>query len=480
MMEKLFRLTENNTTAQREVLSGLTTFLTMMYILFANSSILSETGMPAHGVFVATALSAAVCTMIVALYANLPFAMAPGMGLNSVFAYTICMGMGYHWKEALAITFLAGVVHVVIISTSLRKAFVNAIPEHLRVGSGVGIGLFVAYVGVKNAGFLVFTSPSGRYEQLISGIIISDSSAVPSFDGAITSTQMVAIIGLVIMVILTALEKKTGDRYAALPFGIIAATFIGIPLNVTRLGGVPSGDVASAIEGFKQVFLSFFGRPGLLSIFADPVIIARTLLMILIVSMTNMLDSVGSVIGIGQVHNAKLFDKADIEKFARKGATSKLDRSLIANSVGNVISPVFGSSTSTIYMESVTGIVSGGRTGLTGLVVGILFLLCLPMVAFFQIIPGEAVAPALILAGASMLTRMRHIDWRNFEESFPAFVTILFMPIAYSILDGIAIGVLSHVVIQAAMGKHRSVRPALFIISAAYITIKLSETFIIS
>lgn len=473
MIESVFHLSDHNTTVKREVLAGLTTFLTMMYILFTNSAILSETGMPWNGVFVATALTAAFSTIFIAIFTNLPFAMAPGMGLNTTFAYTLCMGMGYHWKEALAISFLSGMIHIIAMCTPLRKSFVTAIPEYLRAAMGAGLGMFIAYTGLINSGLLVFSLTADG--QMGNGASINTSSAVPGLVRDPTVT-LVFFIGLAFMIVLSALEKKTGEKYAALPIGILAATFIGIPLNVTRINGTQYLQ-ASMLEGFSQVFLSFFGSPGLLSIFKDPASVFRSLEMICVLSMTGILNSVGTMIGIGQVHNARLFDADDMKKFAGKSANSKLDKTLIANSIGRLLSSLFGTSPATIYLESVTGITAGGRTGLTGLVVGIMFLLCLPLAGFFYIIPSAAVGPALVLAGVSMLTRMRHIDWRNFEHSFPAFMTILIMSLAYSIFDGIALGIICHVIIQVIMDKKREIHPILFIISILYVLINISEFF---
>jgi len=478
MLEKWFRLSENNTTVRREVVGGLTTFLTVMYIMFTNSDILSKAGMPVNGVFAATALTAAVGTIVVALYANAPLAMAPGMGLNTMFAYTICVSMGYHWKEALAISFLSGIIHMIIMITPLRKSFVNAIPEQLRSASAVALGLFIAYTGIKNAGFLEFMVPAGQYTQISGGSIAANSSTIPSLIGRFTAAQAVAIIGLLIMIVLTAWEKKTGEKYAALSIGVIAATFIGIPLNVTGMSEISFANHA-AFEDFGEVFFSFFGSPGLLSIFSDPGRIMNTVLMILILGTTSLLDSIVTVISIGRVDDVMLFDEKDMEKFSRKGSESKLDKTLIAGSVGCVLAPVLGTSTATVYVESVTGIMAGGRTGLTGLVVGIMFLLSTFLAGYYQIIPSEAVAPALILVGCSMASQIRHIQWRSFEKGFPAFMVILFNTLAYSILDGIAIGILCHVVIQTAVGKRRGVHPVLIIISALYIMIKLGENFLI-
>lgn len=479
MLAKYFHLPENNTTLKTEALSGITTFLTCMYVLFVNSSILAETGMPQRGVFFATALASAACTVLIALYANLPFAMAPGMGLNSIFAHTICISMGYHWKEALAIAFLSGLVHAVTMASPLRKSFVNAFPNYLRYANGASLGLFIAYVGLKNAGLISFTVPAGQYERLGSGAIIGSSSTVPGMVGAFTPVQAIAVIGLAIMIVLKAKEKKTGNQYAALPVGILAATFIGIPWNITRMADSSFAGAASIFDGFKQVFFSFWGRPGLFTVFADPATALDTLLMIFILSMTNVLSAVGTMISIGHVDEAQLFDEQDLARFKRRGTGSKLDKALIANSLGSAVSPLLGTSTATIYFESVTGISSGGRTGLTGLVVGVLFLICIPFAGILNVIPGEAVAPAVILAGASMMTQIRKINWKNFEELIPAFVTIVFRTLAYSLLDGIAVGVICHVLIQTAMGKRRGIHPVLHVISALYIILKASSNFLI-
>ena len=477
MLERLFRLKDHQTTVKIEIISGVTTFLIMMYILFVNGTVLSKAGMPVQGVFVATALTAAVSTLLLAFFSNVPFAMAPGMGMNSLFVHTICIGMGYHWKEALAISFIAGILHVFIILSPFRKSFILAIPEHLRIAAGAGLGMFIAYLAIRNAGLMTFTIPSTEYLRIGKDVIVTSSTAVPSLIKAFGTQQVIAIAAMVILLILLALEQKSGEQYGALPISIMAATLIGIPLNIAMLqtGNTAS---ASAFDEFRTIFLSFFGSPGLGSLFRTPAISLRTLLMVLVLSMTTVLDSVGTMIGLGHIDNARVFSQQDVEAFRSRGTRSRMDKTLICNSIGNVIAPLLGTSPSVIYLESVTGVLSGGRTGLTGVVVGLLFLLCLPIAGFFRIIPIEAVAPAMLFAGGSMMTQLRYIDWKNIEESIPAFMIMLFIPLTYSILDGIAIGIFAYVVIEIALGKVKKVHPILHCVTLVYILSKIAQSIL--
>jgi len=411
------------------------------------------------------------------LVANVPFGMAPGMGLNTFFTYVACMGMGFHWKEALSLVFVMGLLHILIMVTGLRKTLVNAIPHHLKMAFGAGLGLFISYVGLKNAGFLMFTVPSGQYGLLEGGTVIGNASTVPSVVMPFGAAQAIAAIGLFVILMLLALERKTGDTRAALPMGILTAAFVGIPMNVTNILGVKFIDLSAILE-LKHIFFSFWGDPGLLSIVADPQKILMGGLVILILLVTNVMDSIGTILGTGQMRNAEIFSQQDVEQFSIKGTRTKMDKTLTCNSFGSCISALLGTPPTTTYMESITGVAAGGRTGLVAVTVGVMFLICLPLSNFFSIIPPAAIAPALIVAGAFMISLVARIDWSDFEQAFPAFATILGIPIFYSIMHGIAAGVFAHVVIQVALGKWRRVHLMLYVISVIFAVNIMAESML--
>lgn len=475
-MDQYFRLQEHGTTASKEILCGITTFLTMSYILFLNPAIVSGTGMPPAGIFAATALTAALCSILMGLIANAPFGMAPGMGMNTFFTYVVCASLGFDWREGLTLMLIGGLLHTAVMSTRLRKTLVNAIPPHLKLSFGVGLGFFIGYTGLKSAGFLMFTTPPGQYTILGDGAVISNSSVVPSLAAAIAAPQIIALIGLAVVLILLAQEKKTGETYAALPVAILTATFVGIPLQVTDIIGVTFFDPGSVFE-VQTVFFSFFGDPGLLSLASAPDKLLKACLVVLVLLMTNIMDSVGTLVGIGEVRNAEIFSDGDIEAFSSKEGKTRLDKALLCNSLGGCVSSLLGATPATTYMESITGIVAGGRTGLTAVTVGCMFLVCLPLGKFISIIPPAAIAPALLVAGAYMLSLASRINWSDFEEGFPAFITAACIPLTYGFAHGIAAGVISHVVIQAAMGKARSVHPMLYAITFVFLLILGAENW---
>ena len=477
MFNKIFRLDEHGATPKTEVIGGLTSFLTAMYILFVNSTILAESGMPFKGIFVATAMSAAVCTLLCAIYANLPLAMAPGMNINSFFVNTICLGMGFVWQEALALTFISGLLYLLMIMTPLRKSLVAAIPESLRIASGVGLGMFISYLAIKNSGLLLFTVPAEQYSRNAAGVVIANSQTVPGMVTRFGSSQLIAIVAMITLIIFLSMERKSGNKYAALPISIMVATFIGIPMNVQHLT-LTTGVGGSAWTEFREIAFSFFGRPGLLSLFDGPTEFFNSLLVIILLTLTNILDSVGTMLGIGFVKDAELFDKREQELFAKTYAKSRIDRALISNATGSVIAPLLGSSPVVIYMESVTGIIAGARTGYASVIMAIMFLLCLPMVNFFSVVPTEAVAPAMLLAGGSLVVRLRDIDWTDITEWLPAFLTILCIPLMFSIVDGICIGIICHVLMHLGTGERKRPHPTMYLISIIYLLAKLGQSFV--
>ncbi len=477
-MKDFFQLEKHHTTITKEIFAGFTTFFAMSYILFLNPVIVSATGMPFGGIFAATVLASVICTLIMAFFANTPYAMAPGMGINTFITYTMCIGLNFHWKEAMAVVFISGIIHLLIMSTPLRKSFVKALPTSLKYASAVGIGIFIAYIGIKNAGFLSFTIRIGQYITTSSGAIIANSSTVPSLTKMLTFQHGVAAIGLFVTIYLLTLEKKTGDNYAAILLGILTATFIGIPLSVTEIRGIHLTDISTLI-GFKEVFLSFLGDPGLLSLASDPTKALMTILMIAILLLTNIVDSISTIVGIGQLKNFPVFEAEENNKFeTQKGYESKLDRAIITNSLGGIIAALLGTTTTTTFTESVTGVAAGGRTGLTSIVVALLFLLCLPLSNILEMIPTVAVAPALIVVGVLLISLVNNIDWDNLEQALPAAMIILFVPITYSIATGVIVGYIAHIIIQIAMGKARSVHPLLYIVSIIFISITLIKTTI--
>ena len=466
-LERLFRLEERQTSIKVEVGSGLTTFLTMVYILFVNGIVLSFIGMPADGVFIATSLTAFVCTLAMGVFADLPFAVAPTMSANSLFVSGICLGMGYHWREALAIAFIAGLLHVALMATPARRAIGSAIPEPIGVAIGAGLGLFIAFIAVKNTGLFasVATDTTG-----IAAIIASSQGAQPSAQlfGTLNSNWYICVIAMVIMLGLLALEKRTGLKYGALPISVIATTFLTLPFRTAGLN-LPTGSSAPAFTEFQTVFLGFFGSPGLDTIFLGATKTINSMLLIIIFAMTNILDSVGTIIAFRQMRTANLFDLQERDRIKTENKIPRIGRGMIAQAIGGVVAALFGTPTASIYLESTTGIIYGGRTGLTAIVISVLFLVCIPFANFFRIIPIEAVVPAMIFAGGSMMARVNTINWRNIEEGLPAFLIILLVPITGSILDGVCIGFLAHIVLSIFMGKAKKIHPWLYIISAAYI-----------
>ncbi len=430
-MEKLFKLKEHGSTVRAEIVGGLTTFFAMAYIIFVNPNMLQETGMNFHAVMLATCLSAALGCFLTAFISNAPFAQAPGMGLNAFFTYTICFGMGYTWQQGLAIVLLSGVLFLAVSLSPLRRQLIGAIPGFLKSAISAGIGLFIAFIGLLNVDLVGFSSDVPALQFVV--------------DGKANMAGLLCLIGVIITAILLAYKVK-----GAIFLGIIASTIIGIPMGLTTYN--PDSFSFSVIgETFGK--LSFTGLTAV-----DGGIVA---LITAIVSffLVDCFDTVGTLIGTAT--NAGMLDK--------NGNLPGGDRALIADALATCGGAVLGTSTVTTFVESSTGIAEGARTGLSSMVVGVLFLLSCFFAPVAQIIPSAATAPALIIVGVLMLKGAVNVDWNDMECAIPAFLTISVMPFAYSISDGIGFGFISYALIKMARGKFKEVKPLVYIIACLFI-----------
>jgi AGZA family xanthine/uracil permease-like MFS transporter len=415
-LSKYFKLGENKTTVRTEILAGLTTFMTMAYILAVNPDILSAAGMDKGAVFTATALASLVATLVMALYAKLPFALAPGMGLNAFFAFTVVLGMGHSWQFALTAVFLEGLVFIALTAFNIREMIVNSIPNNMKHAISVGIGLFIAFIGLKNAGIIV-SSPA-------TFVTLGDVTDLTNNAGAV-----VALLALVLTGVLLALKVK-----GALLIGILAGTVIGLAFGVTQLP--TSFDLTP--PSLSPIFMKFEWAQILTF---DMMIVVFTFLFV------DMFDTVGTLIGVSS--KANMLDK--------EGRVPRVKQALMADAVGTTFGAMLGTSTVTTYVESAAGVSEGGRTGLTSLTVAILFFFALFLSPIFLMIPGAATAPALILVGAMMMTPIKNIDFDDYTESIPVFLTIIMMPLTYSISEGILFGVLSYVILKLLTGKFKDI-----------------------
>lgn len=421
-MEKMFKLKEHNTTVKTEILAGLTTFLTMAYILIVNPLILQDAGMDFGAVFTATTLSAAIATLVMAFAANLPFALAPGMGLNAFFAYAVVLGMGYSWQFALTAVFLEGIIFIILTIFNIREAIVKSIPANIKKAISVGIGLFIAFIGLQNA-----------------GIIIGGATLVEM--GEITSgTALLALIGLIVTGVLLAFKIR-----GALLIGIIATTLIGIPFGATS---APQGSWLP--PSLAPVFFKFdFSQVFTL----DMLIVLFTFLFV------DMFDTVGTLIGVST--KAGLIDK--------EGNIPNVKQALLADAIGTTVGAMLGTSTVTTYVESSAGVAEGGKTGLTALSTAVLFLIALFLSPLFLAVPGAATAPALILVGLFMITPVKDIDFSDYTESIPAFLTLIVMPLSYSIANGIMVGMLSWIFLKILTGKVKAINIMTIIVGILFL-----------
>lgn len=423
MFEKLFGFNPKETTIRTEIVAGITTFLTMAYILAVNPSILGETGMDKGALFTTTVLMSALPTIFMALYAKLPFALAPGMGLNAFFAYTICLVMGYSWQFALTAVFLEGLVFLLLTVTNLREKIVDVIPGTLKNAISVGIGLYIAFIGLQSA-----------------GIIVNNDATLVSLGNLTTGSALLGVIGIVLTSVLLVRNVK-----GALLWGILLTTLIGIPLNVTQIEGVFS--IPPSIE---PIFMKFEW---------DHIFTKEMLIVVFTLLFVDLFDCIGTVIGVAT--------RAGMIK--EDGKIPHLKEVFMVDSISTAAGAVMGTSTVAVYVESATGVNEGGRSGLTAFVTGICFLLALFLAPLFLAIPGAATTPVLVLVGLMMMGSIQKINFNDYTEAIPAFVCILFMPMTYSISDGIVLGHLSYVFIHLLSGKYKKLSVGMYILAALFL-----------
>lgn len=425
LLEKFFKLKENGTNIRTEVVAGITTFMTMAYILAVNPDILSAAGMDKNALFSATAISAVIATLVMALVAKLPFALAPGMGLNAFFAFTVVKTMGYSWEFALTAVLLEGLIFIVLTAFNIREMIVNAIPRNLKYAISAGIGLFIAFIGLKNAGVIV-DNPA----TLV--------SLVPDMN---TNTVSVAFIGIVVTGVLLALKVK-----GALLIGIFVSAVAGIPLGVTTMPeSIVSAPPSLEPIMFKFDFSNIFSLEMLAVLF--------TFLFV------DMFDTVGTLVGVTS--------KADM--LTEEGKVPRVKSALFADAIGTTFGAMLGTSTVTTYVESASGVAEGGRTGLTALTTAGMFFLALFFSPLFLMIPGAATAPALFLVGLFMLSPIKNIDLDDITEALPAFFTIIMMPLTFSIADGIIFGMLSYVLLKLLTWKTKDISLIMYALAVLFL-----------
>jgi AGZA family xanthine/uracil permease-like MFS transporter len=450
-MNKFFKLAENGTNVRTELFAGVTTFVTMAYIVFVNPLILSQAGMDKGAVMTATILAAIVATLIMGLVANVPYALAPGMGMNAFFTFTICIVMQIPWQQALAIVFISGVINIVITITRVRKMLVLAIPESLQHAITGGIGLFIAYIGFIDGGLLSF-SPDKTTQ-----FGASFSKVIPSLADFTSPAAVLCLIGLAIIIILMFMKVR-----GAILIGIVVTTLIGIPMGVTIIPSVVAKDFLppSLTPTFLQ--LDFLG------LFRNPADLFKILTLIVAFSLADTFDTIGAFLGTGR--KTGIFDLKDEEALhSGRGFSSKVDKALFADATATSIGAVLGTSNTTTYIESAAGIAIGGRTGLTSVVVAVLFGAMLFVSPFAQMIPFEATAPALIVIGIMMMGSIAKIKWDNFDEAVAAFFTVVVMPFSYSIANGVATGFIFYVLAKVFRGKAKEVHPLMYIVTTLFV-----------
>ncbi|MDU7339205.1 MAG: NCS2 family permease [Clostridium sp.] len=456
-----FDLKGQKTNVKTEAMAGITTFFTMVYIIMVNPSMLSQTGMPWGAVFLATIIASVIGTLVMGLFANVPYAQAPGMGLNAFFVFTVCFGLGFKWQEALAMVFLCGLLNIVITVTKIRRMIIDAIPPMLQHAIGGGIGVFIAYIGIKKCGLLSFTSDPGQNIVLDSGTVVANSSIVPAIVQFNSPSVLLALFGIIFTVILIIRNVK-----GAILLGIMVTAILGIPLGLTTMSN--SISFTDAVNQLPETFGAAFGNPGMQSLFSDASKLPLVLMTIFAFSLSDMFDTIGTFIGTGR--KAGIFTDNEQDNLSEnRSFNSKMERALFADATATSIGAIIGTSNTTTYVESAAGIGAGGRTGLTSVVTAAMFILSAFFAPLVSAIPDAAIAPSLIIVGIMMLSSFRDIQWEDMEDAIPGFFAGIFMALCYSISYGIAAGFLFYCIIKVVKGKAKEVHPILWISTILFV-----------
>ena len=442
-LDRQFGITSAGSSIRTEITAGLTTFFSMAYILFVNPNILSQAGMEWGAVYLATIIASIIGTLIMGLVANVPYAQAPGMGLNAFFTYTVCFGLGFTWQQALSMVFICGLINILITVTKLRKYIIKAIPASLQSAIGGGIGLFVAYIGFLNVGFVEFSSG-------VPGMAILNQPVLWLF-----------LIGLAITAILMLRDVKGG-----MLISIILTTLIGIPLGLTRTGSTVG--FRDACAALPTTFLAIFREGGITSLFTDAGKLPLVLITIFAFSITDTFDTIGTFIGTGR-RSGIFTQEEELAVDSGRGFKSKLDRALFADATATSIGALFGTSNTTTFVESAAGIGAGGRTGLTSVVTALCFALSAFLAAFVSAVPAAATAPVLVMVGVLMASSFRDIRWDDAAEALPAFFASVFMALCYSISYGIAFGFFFYCIVKTCRGNAREIHPILWVCTALFV-----------
>ncbi|CAH2213681.1 NCS2 family permease [Tepidibacter aestuarii] len=454
ILEKLFELRENKTNIKTEILAGFTTFMTMAYALLVIPNLLKFSGMNALGArgdeaallsilndpvigsaFTGTCIVSAIGTLIMALYANLPFAVAPGIGLTAFFSFSVCLNLGYTWQQGLAAVMISGILFIIITATSIREKIVECLPNNIKIAITSGIGLFITLIGLKGG-----------------GIVVSDPGTLIKFGDFTDKAVILTLIGIMIMGILMAKNVK-----GAMLISIILTTIIGIPMGITNIEGLK---IITAPPSVSHTFMAMDFK-GLLSNSGAGIIgtVTSIIMVVLTFSLVDLFDTIGTLVGTAQ--------KADM--IQEDGSIKNMKKALLADAIATTISSMFGGTTTATYIESTAGIAEGGRTGLTSMVVGILFLCSLFLGGIVGIVPSQATSPALIIIGVLMIESIKDVDFSDLTEAIPAFFTIVIMPFTYSIANGIAAGVIFYPIMKLGTGKHKEVHPIMYVLSILFI-----------